>query len=396
MYNCVKVLFGIVIVNLIMCIQMDALRIKNDCFMPDSDLMAISEFLDDNNSTIIVDWFYGNATDEKPRLKRNATRFQIYEETLESMRKALNVTKVSRCLCLDSFEKLVDEMVKNNITIRKCISKRSVVPKITTNLIINIMNKIYGSENATNTPAETHRSKRMAGLLTTAGRISAVEITAAGAATTTIKVNAKDKLNYVYNSVKSKIMDLVGVKTTTTTTTTKSPMHKLQSFRKMPIFTASSTRRETELNLRNKREVKMDNGLSINNNRSRRFTIGTILIPVAKMAGVAGTIVIAGTATSFIDAAVKEAANRRQLEELRRLSIDCTQNNYGCLQNYCWANCGPRLASGDWCVTAKKNKNNTLEVATCKTKEDCNKCWPCASTCTMEGGINNGALVTAP
>lgn len=140
----------------------------------------------------------------------------------------------------------------------------------------------------------------------------------------------------------------------------------------------------------------MKNGHGLKLNRSRRLL--PIFVTVGKMVGMAGTIILAGTATSFIDSAIKEKYALEQEERLIRKSIDCRYNNYGCLNNFCWANCGPRLTSADWCVTTngKIEANNTVQVARCMKDADCNNCWPCATSCKMEGVndiISSGSAV---
>lgn len=77
---------------------------------------------------------------------------------------------------------------------------------------------------------------------------------------------------------------------------------------------------------------------------------------------------------------------------LNRSRIDCRQNNFGCSDNICWTNCGPRLQSDDFCFTSSPTgksshsiivANVTLNLAMCIKDSDCDPCWSCASSCTF-------------
>lgn len=74
-------------------------------------------------------------------------------------------------------------------------------------------------------------------------------------------------------------------------------------------------------------------------------------------------------------------------ERLARRTIDCNLNNSGCMQNMCWTNCGPRLYSADWCYVTKNHTvpKKEIKIVSCEKDSDCNPCWKCAFTCTMEG-----------
>lgn len=108
---------------------------------------------------------------------------------------------------------------------------------------------------------------------------------------------------------------------------------------------------------------------------------------------------------------------------VHRAKIACETSDYGCYNGYCWANCGPRVASGDWCYTTKGNvmlisessiikvnsttpKNNNMTInavnlndiekienkdeekkvfvlyASCQTKNECNPSLECAEGCS--------------
>lgn len=66
--------------------------------------------------------------------------------------------------------------------------------------------------------------------------------------------------------------------------------------------------------------------------------------------------------------------------------MDCSKNNYGCMQNICWTNCGPRNTSADWCFTTNQQSSNSENVtfAHCVKYTDCNPCWQCGASCILE------------
>lgn len=99
---------------------------------------------------------------------------------------------------------------------------------------------------------------------------------------------------------------------------------------------------------------------------------------VGNFAKWSGIFSIAGAASSYTAHILEE----KDIEKLRRKSIDCNSNNYGCLSNMCWSNCGPRINSADWCFSTKEA--NTSKTVTCQHDSECKPCWKCASDCFME------------
>lgn len=78
----------------------------------------------------------------------------------------------------------------------------------------------------------------------------------------------------------------------------------------------------------------------------------------------------------------------------QRSRVNCSDMDYGCLDNVCWTSCGPRLSHRDYCFTYSpdmnrtsshsiKVNNQTVHLTFCNTDSDCNSCWPCATTCTL-------------
>lgn len=112
---------------------------------------------------------------------------------------------------------------------------------------------------------------------------------------------------------------------------------------------------------------------------------------VGRYVGWTLAMIMAGAATSSIDTAMKERSQLRTLDLVKKTFI-CDKNNFGCVANVCWTNCGPRVDAADWCLTMKTTetrttKNNTstsIEFASCERDADCNPCWPCGGTCILE------------
>lgn len=105
----------------------------------------------------------------------------------------------------------------------------------------------------------------------------------------------------------------------------------------------------------------------------------------ARMAGWGVTMAAAGVATTFADLEIRrayESQNERR-RQLGRKPLDCNLNNFGCVNQMCWVNCGPRIFSSDWCL-ATSNTTQPMQVAKCATDEDCDSCFKCAMTCVSE------------
>lgn len=108
-----------------------------------------------------------------------------------------------------------------------------------------------------------------------------------------------------------------------------------------------------------KRSLRRKRTLEEVNNRNVR-AIPAFVVPAVKMIGYTAGIIAGGAAVSAIDIKMREYAAIKAEERLRRKIITCDQGNYGCIQNICWTNCGPRLDSSDWCFTTK-NVSKGLE-----------------------------------
>lgn len=126
---------------------------------------------------------------------------------------------------------------------------------------------------------------------------------------------------------------------------------------------------------------------------------------MAEVAGLAVALTIATVSGVALDNYMKEKyrASREEANMIKKIrrSMNCSENNYGCIESVCWSNCGPRLYSADWCVVkppksevniAPDGNDTVISIKTvhsvdfrCVTKNDCNPCWACASTCMLEG-----------
>lgn len=117
--------------------------------------------------------------------------------------------------------------------------------------------------------------------------------------------------------------------------------------------------------------------------RSKRGIHLAAIAPTAgKIIGWGVGMTAVGLATSYADTKIKEA----MLSKSSRITINCSRNNFGCIENVCWSNCGPRLTSADWCFTSNVSDTSPYKkIAACKKDSDCNPCWPCLSSCIAEG-----------
>lgn len=120
-------------------------------------------------------------------------------------------------------------------------------------------------------------------------------------------------------------------------------------------------------------------------------------------------ILATGFTVNTVNEVVKDYyIEKREEKFMRRRKIDCKSNNAGCIDNRCWANCGPRSSSDDWCFTSSQNrteldvKYNRIYMTSCDRDEECDPCWPCSLTCIAEeqfpiniGSINNKTNVNS-
>lgn len=80
---------------------------------------------------------------------------------------------------------------------------------------------------------------------------------------------------------------------------------------------------------------------SINSRHVRAIPI--IVAGIGKYTGWALGMVGVSATASYIDSKIR-ANVELETADLKRRSIKCETNNYGCLQNLCWSNCGPRVS----------------------------------------------------
>lgn len=130
--------------------------------------------------------------------------------------------------------------------------------------------------------------------------------------------------------------------------------------------------------------MQKKNDTKIENRAKRAIHLAAMVPTAGKIIGWGVGMTAVGLATSYADTKMKEA----MLYKSSRITINCSRNNFGCIENVCWSNCGPRLTSADWCFTSNGNVNDTSpykKVATCKEDADCDPCWQCVSSCIVEG-----------
>lgn len=94
------------------------------------------------------------------------------------------------------------------------------------------------------------------------------------------------------------------------------------------------------------------------------------------------------SATSVAGSVATHYLNEKENVKLTRKLINCKEANFGCMSGLCWANCGPRLFSADWCFTTKNVTE--LSAVFCAQNAECDPCLQCGSTCHMELGTGAG------
>lgn len=85
---------------------------------------------------------------------------------------------------------------------------------------------------------------------------------------------------------------------------------------------------------------------------------------------------------------VRDAWNKANNRPPQR---NCENDGYGCLNGFCWTNCGPRLSSQDFCLityNVPKNKSEEVVPINYSNNSDCTNCLPCGSACFM---VDNAA-----
>lgn len=195
------------------------------------------------------------------------------------------------------------------------------------------------------------------------------------AATTHGGIKITKFFNQAYDSVKDFFFDETANNKTTTSTTTTTIKPELMGLKSNSTI-LSRTSRQIPLFVRR----------------------------MGKVGGWGAAWIGVSAASSIIDTYIKNQ-NEEKILAMVRAKFNCETNNYGCMENVCYTNCGPRISSSDWCITTNPNetlaakidtdgtiiekieKNTTIlknPPATCETMKDCDPCWSCAGTCVME------------
>lgn len=166
------------------------------------------------------------------------------------------------------------------------------------------------------------------------------------------------------------------------------------------VFNYIHTMKSASINSENvETEFITEFGSQINSMRKiRGVGTGSLGAKLVKITAWSIGMTLSGVAIAATDNAIKDAYYTKNQNKLARKAIECQNNNFGCLENVCWTNCGPRLYSADWCLTTKTGKtdeNNNAELASCTKDSECDPCYPCGSVCSLEGGsikVINGSL----
>lgn len=126
--------------------------------------------------------------------------------------------------------------------------------------------------------------------------------------------------------------------------------------------------------------------------RIRRSAFGRVFKKIfkksGKFVGWTATLTIAGTIGSNTAVWLDHYLSKQDYMSIMQQEPTCRSFNYGCEKNICWANCGNRNDSADWCFTkANTNSNQTSlfeRLKVCNHDKDCNPCDECASECFID------------
>lgn len=133
------------------------------------------------------------------------------------------------------------------------------------------------------------------------------------------------------------------------------------------------------------------NDTKVRNVRALPAFLGAGFLPgVGKAVGYGLSMAAAGMTISgfnhFMDDYYLE---KRAKQKITRRRIDCAENNFGCAQNLCWTNCGPRIDYADWCFTTTNITSKVIQFIKCETDADCSPCLPCAGVCMFDVDISD-------
>lgn len=157
------------------------------------------------------------------------------------------------------------------------------------------------------------------------------------------------------------------------------------------ISSKPTEKKISEINSKNNNNGDTDSSISSEKNdmliRDKRAfpVLGVIMPVIGKYFGWSMAMAAAGVATTTADQFIREyITNKNSNKLIYRRRVDCAGNNYGCVQNVCWTNCGPRLEAIDWCFTTRNYTENVYELAKCTVNTDCDPCLPCAGSCMFD------------
>lgn len=139
------------------------------------------------------------------------------------------------------------------------------------------------------------------------------------------------------------------------------------------------TNQTTQISNKNITDIQTTDKRAIRNRRA----IPAIAIFAAKLIAWSTATAAVGVGVVMYDRSTMETVLNK------RVQFDCKTNNYGCLMNICYRNCGPRAYAADWCLAGSISKNTTTNVKTiylmtCDDPTDCDPCLSCVSSCMLD------------
>lgn len=114
-----------------------------------------------------------------------------------------------------------------------------------------------------------------------------------------------------------------------------------------------------------------------------------ILKHLGRFLGWTVTLTTAGTVGSNTAVWLDHYLGRSDYIFVQKQKKSCELFKYGCHNHLCWASCGARRTSADWCFTKGLNTNTNYTTAfgivhngkNCDNDRDCDSCAECSTQC---------------
>lgn len=119
-----------------------------------------------------------------------------------------------------------------------------------------------------------------------------------------------------------------------------------------------------------------------------------VLKPIGRFLGWTVVLTTAGVVGSNTAVWLDHYLGRADYVFVRKQNNPCKMFNVGCHSHLCWASCGTRRGSADWCFTKNltPSKNYTTPFGfvhngkSCNNANECDSCAECGSECHLDDG----------